>query len=426
MTHKEGLARNVGVYGIATILNQALPFLLIPVLTRYLAPAEYGYLSIFFVSLWVSQALVGVSMVNNISKAFFIHEKDHLARVFPNLLIFLFITTAAVFSVVVVGVRWWSGLLGIPSYWLLLIPLISAFFVIHQANCTLVRNLKKPVQFGAFEVSSTVVNLGVSLFLIIALGWGWEGRAVGVGAAYGFAAVVGFLNLTRKGYWSPNLDKAILKDIALVTLPLIPNSVFGIVVTQSGKLFVNAGFDKADVGLFTVGQQIAMIVFYLGQAFTFGWGPFVFEHLSKERPESLLRIARAAVAFAGGILLVAVTVFAGAGLVLRIMTTPEYFGAKQFVGWFSAGFALLAVYSLFPPLLIHRNRQHHIAWISGIGACVNLTLNWILIRLWGLPGAAVSFFLTYLLMFILMFLDIQRFYDLPWRRAIRIGGWIEL
>ena len=44
---KTDLLRSAGTYGIFSLINSAIPFFLLPVLTRYLSPEDYGYVSVF-------------------------------------------------------------------------------------------------------------------------------------------------------------------------------------------------------------------------------------------------------------------------------------------------------------------------------------------------------------------------------------------
>lgn len=423
ISHPGGFARNFSIYLTASLLNQSLPFLLIPILTRHLSPEQYGTLALFNIVFLFSKALVGGAMVNAVSREFFRLDQQQMAAVFPNLLGLLAANTLLVVALAAAASGHLAEWLQIPAFWLIVTPLAGGFGVIHLLNCTLLRNLKQPLQFGVFQIAQTALDLSLSLFLVVALAWGWEGRATGMTVACVLAALLAVGNMIRRGYWRPELDWAVWRRAALVTLPLIPNSVFVIVMMHSGKVFLNAGFDRADVGLYAVGQQVAMIVQFLGQAFLLGWGPFAFENLAKHGQNGLTRVLRGGVLFGIGITLVAMGVMLGSGIVLYLMTTADYYGAGQFVGWISGGYALCGLYSLFVPLLVHRNQQHRIAVISGLGAAMNIGLNVVLIGQMGPVGAAVAFLATYVFICALMIVQVQRIFHPPWREVFRLPDW---
>ena len=46
-----GLVKNISTYSLGSILNKSIQFLLLPVYTRWLAPADYGQLELIYMIL---------------------------------------------------------------------------------------------------------------------------------------------------------------------------------------------------------------------------------------------------------------------------------------------------------------------------------------------------------------------------------------
>ena len=55
------LLRSGGVYFVANVANAGLPFLMLPFLTRYLTPTDYGIVSMFGVLVGILIPFVGVN-----------------------------------------------------------------------------------------------------------------------------------------------------------------------------------------------------------------------------------------------------------------------------------------------------------------------------------------------------------------------------
>lgn len=68
------------VYLFSNILNAAIPFALLPILTRYLSPAEYGEVAMFNTLLGALGAFVGLNVVGAAGRKYFDcpHGKDEL------------------------------------------------------------------------------------------------------------------------------------------------------------------------------------------------------------------------------------------------------------------------------------------------------------------------------------------------------------
>ena len=66
-----GLLRAGAVYGLANALSAGVPFLLLPILTRALAPSEYGVVVNFFLVVSLSTSLAGLNVHSAVSVKWF-------------------------------------------------------------------------------------------------------------------------------------------------------------------------------------------------------------------------------------------------------------------------------------------------------------------------------------------------------------------
>ena len=65
---KSSLVKNTGIYIITSIINSAIPFLLLPILTRHMTPEDYGMVSMFLLLVSFATPFVGLN-VNEIGRA---------------------------------------------------------------------------------------------------------------------------------------------------------------------------------------------------------------------------------------------------------------------------------------------------------------------------------------------------------------------
>ncbi|MDL4030324.1 oligosaccharide flippase family protein, partial [Proteus mirabilis] len=69
------LLRGASVYLTSNILNSAIPFLLLPILTRYLSTEEYGKIAMFQIFLAGISTLIGCNTISAISRKYFDDRK---------------------------------------------------------------------------------------------------------------------------------------------------------------------------------------------------------------------------------------------------------------------------------------------------------------------------------------------------------------
>ena len=63
------LFHSVGIYTITSGINAAIPFSIMPILTRYLTPSDYGTVAMFGVLLSFVAPFTGLSINGAIAKA---------------------------------------------------------------------------------------------------------------------------------------------------------------------------------------------------------------------------------------------------------------------------------------------------------------------------------------------------------------------
>lgn len=408
-------------YFLTTIINQAIPFLLLPILTRYLSTEEYGILSLFNFYLAVSNAIVGASIPNVISKYFFDNEKTYVARLVGNC-IYTSAMILFVAEIIIASTYYWIQLyLSVPFVWMLLLPICSFAFVIFSLGLVVCRNNHKVFHFGCHQIGNTVGNLIISLILICLFAWGWIGRAVGIIGAFLLSAGVMLVYLRRQGYLIWRYDKTMQKEIRNVVLPLIPNSLQLTIISQVGLFFMQLYFAKDILGIYALGFQIAYCVKLLIVTIQMSWSPFMYQQLAKQENMDKIYVSRLLCILFFALIGGAVVVWLLTKPVLWLMTTPDYYGAYVFVPWFALGLIFYGMYIFLNPILIKYNQQKFIGITSFISMIVMLLANIFFAKWFGYMGIVYAYCITYIFMSVTLIIKAQKVFPLPWLRALKFG-----
>ena len=404
----------------ATIFNQALPFLLLPVMTRFIPASEYGILSVFCLYQVVCQALIGSNMPNVVSKHFFDEDKQYVAKLVGNCIYTtLFLALAVALLILGIYLLGGGGYMVIPLRWFILLPLSSFAFVVLQLGLNICRNSKSISHFSILQVGSSIIEMGLSMLLVCILAWGWIGRAVGIVSAYILSAIVVLILLHKCGYIMFTWSKDMLREIRQVVFPLISYSTIMTLVARSGVYFMQFFFTNELAGLYATAAQVAIFVSLFGDSINVTWSSYLYEQLAlgercKVRVTKLLWVLYA-------ILLLGV-IFSTwlAEPILHIMTTPEYYGTTEFVVWVALGIAVSRMYLFILPILIKNNQQRFINVAAYISFIAMLLMTYFFAQWFGYMGVAYAYLATYSLMAIILFTKVQYVYPLPWLKALFI------
>ena len=232
------------IYTVAGTLNRAVPFLLLPVITRYLAPEEFGMWSIFQAFITFAIPLVGMNSPINITRNYYRLEKDEIAKLIGNLLIFISATFTLLIVIVSLIFAFGLNFFGLPKLWIYAIPFISFSNMVNQFNLTVLRNRDRAKTYGIYEIAFTVFNFLTALGLILFAGLGWRALAWGRLSAGLIFSALSLLHLIYSGYFTLNFDVRRLKEIVSISMPLVPHALGGIVIRLSDRLFIDVMLDK--------------------------------------------------------------------------------------------------------------------------------------------------------------------------------------
>ncbi len=402
-------------YMLASMINKALPFLLLPVLTHYLSPEEYGTLSLYQVIISFFIPIIGMSMQANITRHFFSESKSEVARLIFNLCLILASTFTIVMVLFSLVIFLFPSLFEISTFWLYTIPIIAAMMMLNEFNLTVLRNQGRAKLYGSFEIANTAINLFITLILVVYVGLGWEGRAFGVFLAPVIIGAVGLLRLYRAHFVVHDFNKKTINEALRISIPLVPHSLSMIIIALSDRIFLDQMLGKEAVGIYTVGYQFGMIVAISTDSFNKVWSPWMYNQLAHITERMRLRIVQFTYLYDVGVVIFAVFVTYISYFLIKLMTTEAYYGAQQFVIWVALGYALRGMYMMRFPYLVHVGKTNFLAVLTTFSAIVNLGANYILISRNGILGAAQATLLAFLIQLIGVWWYANKIYPMPWR-----------
>ena len=402
------------IYLGSSILNKAIPFLLLPILTKYLSPEEYGVLSIFQLMISFFTAFVGMAIHTNVSKNFFKYSKNQTSLMIGNILMILSLTTL-IYFIITLGVSFcYQKIFSVPSNWVVIIPLLSFMFMINTINLTILRNQEKAVLFGVYEVANTAVNMGVTILLLLMYHYGWYARAGGIIVAYTLFFIISLLHMRKNGFIILQYDRKEVRKILKLSIPLIPHVVGGIIITLSDRFFIERMVSLEMVGIYSVGYMFGMVVILFTDDFLKAWSPWFYKMLSDADYTKKLKIVKYSYLYILATFIIAFGISIFAKFIIPYVVDVRYAGAEVYVFWIAIGYAVHGVYKIFFPYLVHIDKTAFLGVSTVIAAVLNLIFNYLLINQFGAIGAAYATVLSFIVSASLVFWYQNKYFKMPW------------
>ncbi|KPJ59520.1 MAG: hypothetical protein AMJ46_10915 [Latescibacteria bacterium DG_63] len=405
------LLKQSAIYGIGSIVTPFIGFVMLPVYSRYLTPAEYGVLAVTAVVIAFLSVLIALGISSGLLRFYFAYgkrrEKDEV--IISSLLFSLF--SSAVFILVL-----WSFAFEISELvfdfengeLFFKLVIFTAALNTGITNCLAVlRAEEKPVVYSTITVLRLVLTFSLNIVFVVVLRRNVQGilEAGLVSGAVSYAVVAAIVLKGRA--FSMSWTK--IKEVLAYGLPLVPGGVAALVLTLCDRYFLKHFATMEDVGLYSVGFRVASALrIAVIEPFRIAWPPYMLSVVERAEAKDIYKKVFVYFTF--------IAVWAGLGLSLfaqeglRILTTPAYYSAYRVVPLLVISYVLFGMCAVLVAGIHITKKTKYASYSFMTAALVSLLLNYVLVPRFGMMGAAVASVAAYVTLCILYFTMSQRFY----------------
>ncbi len=408
------LFKNAGIYTIANVLNSAIPFLLLPLLTRYLTPTEYGYISMYSLLITFTVPFVGFNVNGAIARQFYNKERYNIWEYVWNSIIILCFSASLVSIIFYSFSESISKVASFPSemLWTVIVYTISQFIVEIISVIWQVKN--KALVYSIFNSAKILVNFFLSILFVVFLGYGWKGGVYGQLISLTIFATIAISILVKNRWIKTKINKAHIINALNFGVPLIPHSLSGSIISMTDRLFITNMVGLSTTGIYTAGYQIGSIINILAASFNKAYMPWLYEKLSINSKQTKSKIVKFTYLYFLIILFLAILIGMISPFILRIFLGVEYINSSKYVLWIALGYAFNGMYLMVVNFIFYEQQTKSLSMVTFLTAALNIVLNYILIDQYGAIGAAQATTITFFLKFIFVWGLAAKAHQMPW------------
>lgn len=386
------LLSNILTFGIGTFSSKLLVFLLVPLYTAVLTTAEYGVTDMIIQAGNLLMPLASVGMGSAMIR-FGVDKSYDKAAVF----------STGIFSTVfgfIVLLACWPLLSQIRFFsdYVILIYLFVLMSGLRNLSMHFTRSIGKVKLFAYDGVQSTFLTIVFTLLFLLVFKMGIVGYVLAIVCA-DFCSVI-FL-MFAAGLWKylkfTALNKTVVKTILLFAVPLIPTSLFWWIVNVSDRYMVAFMIDEAANGLYAIAYKIPTIITLVSSVFIEAWQlSAVSEKDSSTRNDFFTRIFNALTALL--FLAVSFLIFS-CRFLNNILVDTSYEESWKYIPLLLIATAFCCLANFVNSVYMVERKSTLTLFTVVIGAVANIVLNFLLIPIMGINGAALATLASYFLVF---------------------------
>ncbi|MGV2874163.1 oligosaccharide flippase family protein [Colwellia sp. E150_009] len=408
--------KNSSIYVFSSIASAAIPFVLLPILTRYLMPAEYGQIAMFTLFTTALAALVGLSVHGAANRRFFEDNatKEQLARFNGNCFFILLASTLIALVVLFVIDSYLASFLGIPYTWIYL-GLLSVF-------CSFILNIRlgqwqirgKAKHYGVLQILNAIVVLIFSLLFVVFLELGALGRIYGIvitSIIVGILAIFTLINdkLVLFKYNRDDINYALSFGV-----PLIPHVLGGFLLLSIDRLVINKELGLEMTGVYMVAVNLGSALNIIFSSINKAYSPWLFAQLKEAKHATKKMIVKSTYIYFVFLSTMACLAFFIAPPILKFIVGEKFHQAADVLPLIITGQIFLGMYLMVTNYIFYAKKTTYLSYITVSSGVINVALLLFLIPLYGISGAAMSFLIANLWQFLCAWLISGKLYKMPW------------
>lgn len=389
------LARHSAIYGLGFALQRVVGFLMVPIYTHFLVPADYGVVELLDLTVWLVGAIAGAGITTALVR---FHEKaeGEAARrevVTAALAAALALNTAAAAVMLLASRPLAALLLGDPSRALL----IRIAFVTYALQATIdvpltyLRAREKPGAYTAASLIRLALALSLNVLFVVVFRMGVLGVFLSGLVTTGVMGLgLAALTLRETGL---RVSRRRLAEIVRFGAPLVGLSLGMFAIHFGDRFFLRwyAGLDH--VGVYALGYKFGFALSLLVQPVSLAWSVRVFKTMAT--PDGARTAARLFTLHVGLLAWIVLGLGGLASEIVWFVADPAYAAAAALIPVIALAYLFREAADFLKAVYLVEGKSTRIGAIVAGAAALCIALYWVLIPRMGGKGAALATLVTF-------------------------------
>ena len=412
------ILKHLSLYTFVGFLGAGINFFLLPYLSHFIEPSEYGILSLINTYVTILIPLVGLVASGIISIEYYrMNDKEEFKKLFSSVQLIPIVPGVLFFLISLAIPGTISRGLEIPidkSYWIPLSVLIAFFSIYYESLLAFTVAQQQPVRYVLFNILRLGIDIPLTVLLVTQTKYGWEGRLMAWFISSGLLTTVAFYYFRKEQLLTRQVSWQYMKMGILFGLPLILHTVGKFIINQADRLFIAKLVSLEEAGIYNIGYQVGMIMLFFVTAAGNYIYPYLNERLASLNEAKKKDIVKLTYTILGFFLILVFCISVAAPFFFKLLVDAKYAGGVRFVFWVALSYFFWGVYIVFAGYLYYAKKTRFLGYIALLNVVVNLVMNYFLIKQFGAIGAAYATCISFFIFSMLVFAKSNTLYKMPW------------
>lgn len=395
--------KNTIIIFLSKFCTQFLSFFLLPLFTALLSTEEYGYFDLYSTYAWLLAIFLTLQLENGMFR-FLIDKRDDdagLKNIISNGFIVIFIQLIIFIILFFLGLKFFD----IKNIEYIFIMTISTSLL--NLVLQIARGMGRNIEYGISSIISGILNVIFCVIFIKVLSL----KLLGIVLAYVLSNLIASIYLIIRINIFKYIDFKVLsknsiKELALYSLPLIPNSISSWIMSISDKVMISFLLGVAFNGIYSISTKFSILLSHVFTTFSLSWTESAsMSSEDKDRSSYFSKIINNIFFLCSFICII---ILASMPIIFKFFIEESYSEAYLYIPILicASFFELFSI--LMGSVFIALKIPKQIATTTIIGGVINIIINALFLKNHGLIIACISTLVSYIFISIVRYLKISK------------------
>jgi len=370
---------------------------MLPIITRLVPDTSvYGIFDLLRVLVSFGSAFAVLGMYDAMFRMFFDNEnRNHKIAVCSSSLFVVLLSSAlSGLSIVIFSSELSKLLFSTDEYriWVILIGVQTTISSLGSIIKAPTRMQNKRRVFVIMNIAGPTISYSISVAFILLID-PLFGLIIGGFSSALFKLLV-FWKLNRSWFNFKRINTRLIKDMMKIGVPLMPTFLIYWVFSSFDRIMISNMIGTSYNGIYAVGARIAQVSQLIYTGFVGGWSYFNYSTMKdRDHPEIVSKVFE----YLGVISMISmILIMPLIPLVFKILFTGDYVTGHVVTPYLFLSPLLLMLFQTSASQLLIVKKSYWVTISLTVGAGLNVMLNYLLIPILSIEGAAIATLLGYL------------------------------
>lgn len=413
------LFKNTIILMIGQFVPKIMSLIVLPILTGYLSKTDYGLYDLTLTVASFCIPLISVQIQQAVFRYLIEKDSDKTDIISSSLFFLLFMYIIS--SSIIINI-WYFYIKNITLSVLFMMAYI--FEAILSWSGQVVRGLGKNLNYSlAYAIYSVIFVAILCMYLVVKKGINLEYVVIAMIISYAISIL--FLVVTCNIVPYIRITKAnlqIVKNLLSFSGPMVISAVALWIVNLSDRFCVSAFLGLEINAIYAVSNKIPNLVNSFYSVFNLAWTENAARLTANEKKNGYYStFFKEFYVLLVGIMLCLIT---ASPLLFKVLINKQYEDAYGLMSWLYVGVFFSSLVSFFGSIYVGEKKTKEVGISSMIGAVLNLIINLIFMKKFGVVIAAISTIISYFIILLYRAFDIKHYIVIKYNLKRIVVGFV--